>query len=622
MGKSPRAAAQSAADASAAHLAVNDGIPLATNVATNGVDMALRLRVESDRIAMLYRTNLTGTLLTMAMLGLAVLVAWEEVPPWILFTWSATVIGLRVGVDLLGYLYRNAPDRESNARRWGWFYSWAVLPSALAWGAAVFLPGLEVNLWTQTFVVLCLTCRMAASMLTHAYFPPALYTSSMPLLGALTLRYLTNGSGFGLLWAGLWLIVLVYILSVGHRQARLVVSSIKLRYENEQLIRELRQTNIAEAEARNKAEQASLAKSRFFAAANHDLRQPLHALGLFATTLRNSIMEVGKRQLVEQIQHSIESLESLFDDLLDISRLDAGQVKPRMEHFKASIVFDRIRTTYMPTASEKGLRLRVHPTEIMLFSDPALLFRILSNLVSNAIRYTEQGGVVVGIRRRNGKISVEVWDSGIGIPVDQQDKVFEEFYQLHNPERDRRKGLGLGLSTVKRVAALLDCPLTLRSRIGKGSMFGLEVPLGLEAQPYTHILTAEISVPDLLANRTIVVVDDEASVRLGMQSLLESWGCRCVATPGAQEAIDALHDKTPDFIIADFRLGDNKNGIEAVRALRAALGSNIPAVVLSGDTAVERLREVSAAGLTMLHKPLKAVRLRALLNHEFARKKH
>jgi CheY-like chemotaxis protein len=258
----------------------------------------------------------------------------------------------------------------------------------------------------------------------------------------------------------------------------------------------------------------------------------------------------------------------------------------------------------------------------MLFSDPALLFRILSNLVSNAIRYTEQGGVVVGIRRRNGKISVEVWDSGIGIPVDQQDKVFEEFYQLHNPERDRRKGLGLGLSTVKRVAALLDCPLTLRSRIGKGSMFGLEVPLGLEAQPYTHILTAEISVPDLLANRTIVVVDDEASVRLGMQSLLESWGCRCVATPGAQEAIDALHDKTPDFIIADFRLGDNKNGIEAVRALRAALGSNIPAVVLSGDTAVERLREVSAAGLTMLHKPLKAVRLRALLNHEFARKKH
>ncbi len=589
---------------------------------TNGVDVALRTRVDNDRISVLYRTNLTGTLLTMGMLALIVVAAWKEVATEILLGWAAMVVGLRVAVDVLGYFYRNAPDCNTNARRWGWFYSWAVLPSALAWGAAIFLPGLDNNVWTQTFVLMCLTCRMAASMLTHAYFPPALYTSTTPLLGALALRYLTNGSDTKILSIVIWLIVLAYILSVGHRQARLVISSIKLRYENEQLIRELQQTNIAEAEARNKAEQASLAKSRFFAAANHDLRQPLHALGLFATTLRNSIMEAGKRQLVEQIQHSIESLESLFDDLLDISRLDAGQIKPRMEHFKASIVFDRIRTTYMPAASEKGLRLRVHRTEVMLFCDPSLLFRILSNLVSNAIRYTEQGGVVVGLRRRNGKMSVEVWDSGIGIPRDQQDKVFEEFYQLHNPERDRRKGLGLGLSTVKRVATLLECPLTLQSRPGKGSMFALEVEQGLEAQPYTHILTAEIAVPDLLANRTIVVVDDEASVRLGMQSLLESWGCRCVATPGAAEAIDALHNTAPDFIIADFRLGDNKNGIEAVRALRAALGDNIPAVVLSGDTAVERLREVSAAGLTMLHKPLKAVRLRALLNHEFARKKH
>jgi len=163
--------------------------------------------------------------------------------------------------------------------------------------------------------------------------------------------------------------------------------------------------------------------------------------------------------------------------LLDISRLDAGQVKPRLEHFKASIVFDRIRTTYMPAASEKGLRLKVHATDITLFSDPALLFRILSNLVSNAIRYTEQGGILVGVRRHGERVSVQVWDTGIGIPADQQDKVFEEFYQLHNPERDRRKGLGLGLSTVKRVATLLECPLTLRSQAGKGSVFALEVQL-------------------------------------------------------------------------------------------------------------------------------------------------
>lgn len=586
------------------------------------MDAAMRTRVENDRVAMLYRTNLTGTLLTLVMVAFVLLVAWKTVAPQILVSWAASVVGLRLFVDWLGYWYRKALDRETDARRWGWFYSWAVLPSALAWGAGIFLPGLENDLWTQMFVALCLTCRTAASMLTHAYFPPALYTSAVPLLGALALRYLTNGSDISVMAGTMWLIVLLYILSVGHRQSRLVVSAILLRYENEQLIRELKQTNIAEAEARNKAEQASLAKSRFFAAANHDLRQPLHALGLFATTLRNSVMEASKRQLVEQIQLSIESLESLFDDLLDISRLDAGQVKPRVEHFKASLVFDRIRATYAPNAAEKGLRLRVLQTNLTLFSDPALLFRILSNLVSNAIRYTNSGGVLVGVRRRNGKIRVEVWDTGVGIPEDQHEKIFEEFYQLNNPERDRRKGLGLGLSTVQRIATLMECPLTLRSHVGKGTMFSLEVPLGLEAQPFTHVLTAEIAVPDLLANRMIVVVDDEASVRLGMQSLLESWGCRCIAAPGAEEAIDELHNMAPDFIIADFRLRDNKNGIEAVRALRAALGSSIPAVVLSGDTAVERLREVSAAGLTMLHKPLKAVRLRALLNHEFARKKH
>jgi len=586
------------------------------------VDAALQSRVEHDRVAMLYRTNLTGTLLTLVMVAFVLLVAWESVATLTLLIWAGVVVSLRVMVDLLGYKYRTAKNLETHSRMWGWLYSWAVLPSALAWGAGIFLPGLENNLWTQMFIALCLTGRSAASMLTHAYFPPALYTSTVPLLGALALRYVTNGSEITALSGAMWLIVLVYVLSVGHRQARLIVSTILLRYENEQLIRELKQTNIAEAEARNKAEQASLAKSRFFAAANHDLRQPLHALGLFATTLRNSIMEASKRQLVEQMQQSIESLESLFDDLLDISRLDAGQVKPRVEHFKASLVLDRIRATFAPTAAEKGLTLRVQTTDVTLFSDPSLLFRIVSNLVSNAIRYTHEGGVLVGVRRRNGKISVEVLDTGIGIPQDQHDKIFEEFYQLNNPERDRRKGLGLGLSTVKRVTTLMGCPLTVRSRIGKGSMFAIEVPLGLEAQPYTHVLTAEITMPDLLANRMIVVVDDEASVRLGMQTLLESWGCRCVAVAGALEAIEELHNRKPDFIIADFRLRNNENGIDAVRLLRDKLGSSIPAVVLSGDTAVERLREVSAAGLTMLHKPLKAVRLRALLNHEFARKKH
>lgn len=201
------------------------------------MDAAMRTRVENDRVAMLYRTNLTGTLLTLVMVAFLVLVAWKAVAPHILFTWAAIVVGLRLVVDWLGYLYRKASDRESNARRWGWLYSWSVLPSALVWGAGIFLPGLENDLWTQMFVALCITGRTAGSMLAHAYFPPALYTSAVPLLGALALRYLTNGSDINLLAGAMWMIVLVYLLSIGHRQSRLVVSAILLRYENEQLIR-------------------------------------------------------------------------------------------------------------------------------------------------------------------------------------------------------------------------------------------------------------------------------------------------------------------------------------------------------------------------------------------------
>jgi signal transduction histidine kinase len=585
-------------------------------------EVGSRTRVERDRVGMLYRSTSAATFLTAAMAGLVVFVCWRSVDWRVLITWLVAVIALRFLVEWLGILFHRSANQTSVPRRWGWIYSWAVFPSAIVWGAAILFPGLENDPQSQMFVSLCLVARTAGSMLTHSYFPPALYTSALPLIGALAWHYASGGTTASILTAVMWVIMLVYILSIGHRQARLVVSTILLRYENEQLIGELKQKNLDEAEARDRAEQASLAKSRFFAAANHDLRQPLHALGLFASTLRNTDMDAHKRQLVEQITQSIDSLESLFDDLLDISRLDAGQVKPRVEHFAANVLLDRVRNTYAPIALEKDLELRVHPSSLTLFSDPALLFRILSNLVMNAIRYTQQGGVLIGVRRYKDHAAIQVWDTGIGIPADQQDKVFEEFYQLHNPERDRRKGLGLGLATVRRIANLMDHRLTMRSRLNKGTLFSIEVPLGLEAQPDITNTIEEARKPDLLVDRTIVVVDDEASVRIGMQSLLESWGCHCVATADAEGALEALNHQVPDFIIADLRLSDNRNGIDAVRTLRAALGDGIPAVVLSGDTATERIREVSAAGLTMLHKPLKAIRLRALLNHEFARHRH
>lgn len=451
----------------------------------------------------------------------------------------------------------------------------------------------------------------------------AVAIGAIPLLGLLAVRELVlvaqSAASSHALWASSSVVLLACMLWYVVRGARSVLAQIRLGRDSARLLAALRQQNLAAEQARDRAEQASRAKSLFFAAANHDLRQPLHSLGLFATALRNGNVDEAGRRLIEQILQCTESLEQLFDNLLDISRLDAGQVDMRREAVPANAILERLRSTHAASAQKKGLRLRVRRTRAVLHTDPTLLFRVLSNLVANAVRYTERGGIVVACRKRAGGACIEVWDSGIGIPAEQYERVFEEFYQLHNPGRDRSRGLGLGLATVRRLCRLLEHDLSLDSVVGRGSRFSIRVPLADPEHMPASASTVEQKVPNLIAGKLILVVDDEASVRLGMRSLLESWHCHCVTGADAQEALIALEGRVPDFILADLRL-QAESGIEAIARLRARLGQSIPAVLISGDTATEQLRKVSAAGLTMMHKPLKPVRLRALLNHEFARR--
>src|SRR5690606_30581756 len=225
-----------------------------------------------------------------------------------------------------------------------------------------------------------------------------------------------------------------------------------------------------------------------------------------------------------------------------------------------------------------------HP-QLMLYTDPTLLYRVLANLLANAIRYTDSGSILLLCRQREGYASIEVWDTGMGIPPEQHERIFEEFYQLNNPSRDRRRGLGLGLATVRRILQLLDHPLRLHSEVGRGTRFSIHVPLTNPAQLHSITATLEQKVPNLLGGKRILVIDDEASVRLGSASLLTSWGCQCVAAEDVEQALALLEGRAPDFIIADLRLGAGGNGIEAIAAVRKALGENIPAVLVSGDTA-------------------------------------
>ena len=583
------------------------------------MDAELSRRVERQRVALLYDNTLAVSGSAILMAALVAVIAWPY-SGWLnVSLWAAAVIVVQAIVQWLAFSFSRASSEQTAPREWGWRLAVVAAIAGFVWGSSAFVLVGPDQLLALALISACLAGRATISVLTHAHFPPALYAFVSPIFGLLALRYITLG-GYGNAALGvMWMAVLSYLLLFVDRHARAIINQIRLRYENEQLVEQLKRQNTVAEKARVEAEEASRSKSRFFAAANHDLRQPLHSLGLFATALRNGSVDDQARKMIDQILQCTESLEQLFDNLLDISKLDAGQVEVKRELVSVNVVFDRLRGTFAVPAEDKGLTLTLRRSKAMVATDSTLLFRILSNLIANALRYTEEGGILVGCRKRGRSVRIEVWDTGVGIPREQHDRIFEEFYQLNNPSRDRTRGLGLGLATVKRIVQLLGHPLHLKSVPGRGSKFSIDVPLADPNRIHSIAATIEQKVPNLIGGKLIVVIDDEESVRLGMQSLLESWGCKSITAMDAGEALEKINGRTPDFIIADLRLRGDDNGIDAIRDLRAKLGDHIPAVLVSGDTATEQLRKVSAAGLTMMHKPLKAVRLRALLNHEFAK---
>jgi signal transduction histidine kinase/DNA-binding NarL/FixJ family response regulator len=360
-----------------------------------------------------------------------------------------------------------------------------------------------------------------------------------------------------------------------------------------------------------KLEEADLAKSRFLAAASHDLRQPLHALTLFVTQLRGEKNRAEKTRLIGRIDAAVAAMNELFNELLDISRLDAGVLVPSISEFPVNQLLDRIEMTFAAAAREKCLRLRVVSHDAWIRSDFILLERILFNLVSNAIRYSEVGGVVVGCRGRAGALRIEVWDSGIGIPQDQQRNVFGEFYQVPVVARDSRGGLGLGLAIVERLCRLLGHPIELTSAPGQGSRFFISVPLTAPVASTAHLPQPAV---DHARGKSVVVIDDDALVLDGMRGVLKSWGCSVVTATSGEAALAALLERRPDMIISDYHLRDGKTGFEVIESIRRAFGTSIPAFLISGDTAPERLREARASGYYLLHKPVLPMTLRSVVS--------
>jgi signal transduction histidine kinase/CheY-like chemotaxis protein len=370
------------------------------------------------------------------------------------------------------------------------------------------------------------------------------------------------------------------------------------------------------AAKKEEAERANTAKSRFFASASHDLRQPLHALGLFGEALKQRVGSSDLQVLANQISSSISSLETLLNALLDVSRLDAGTIEVRKRHFPASQLFEHLQQQFMGPSAAKGLKLKVRPCNWILFSDPVLLERILINLVSNALRYTPNGRILIAGRKRGNSLLIQVWDTGIGIPQHALETIFDEFVQLNNPDRDREKGLGLGLAIVARTVNLLGLHIKVNSRVGHGSVFSVSVPLGSTHQ----ISPAESFSPPVTASlqgRLAALVDDEMPILRAMESLFTTWGVGIVTGRGAPEVLDQLSllDSDPDFLITDYSLPGETDGIEVAQQFRERYGPDFPVLILTGDTAIDTVQRITEAGFKVMHKPVRPARLRAALAH-------
>jgi len=561
--------------------------------------------VERELLTIAFRTYPRG-LANGFMFGLfTIYFMWGKLPHALLLSWIGAFAALQVARLALSraYLRRIQPVRS--------FAGWTRLAAAgygavgLAWGtlgAAAIHFAFEEKifiLWIGFLIVLFAVLQSQT-------------TGNKPLI----LRSFIAGAGVPILVISaiepspnydrrLMAEVLIFgiALLAGRAGNRNAAESLAVRYENLELLNEL--TRQKEA-----LDRANAAKTRFLAAASHDLRQPMQAVVLLVENLQERVHEPGVRRIVDNISSSVTAMSSLLNEILDISRFDAGAVKPQRQSVAIEEVLQRLRTSLAEPAARKGLRLRIRPSSAVVETDPILLYRMLSNLVHNAVRYTNRGGVLVACRARMDGLLIEVWDTGIGIGPTQIHEIFREFYQVDNPQRDRDQGLGLGLAIVERTARVLEHPIAVRSRLGRGSVFSVLVRYG-EASRARPAVPVAAALP--LAGCNVLVVEDSREIREAMTVLLEGWGCRVLAAASGSEAeARARTESALHAIVADYNLPGGENGIAVLRRL-AARHARASQVLMSGDIDPALMREAEAAGIPLLHKPLKPARLRALL---------
>jgi signal transduction histidine kinase len=562
-------------------------------------------KIRAEQAKILYQQSPIVLLATLLLVMLVISFFKSRLDQGFLIPWAAWIVILTSARAYLISSYHKQEKIES-PDNWLKIYTVTTFLSGISWGILLLqvlnpVSGNEVLL--LSFI---LTGMIAGALLPLSCYLPAYFVFSIPMLTPFAINMFRlegiefSSTGF------LVLTFLVSMLGFSTLVNRNILDAIKLRISNIDLLEDLKtQKKLADI--------ANSEKSRFLAATSHDLRQPLYALDLYLGALRTELRNSNQFELLDKVQISSKTLADLLNALMDVSKLDSGGVEVNAEYFDLMDVLLAICREYEQQAKDKGIEIKASLDEALVSTDPILLGRILRNLICNAINHNENCRLIVSTSLSNGKVKVDIIDSGKGISVIELNNIFSEFYQLNNPERDRNKGLGLGLAIVKRLADLLSLDIEVESEVDKGTRFSLTLALASDKRKIPRLKIID-SVDNIdLAGLFIIVIDDEKTVRDATKTLLRNWGCEVLSVSSQLELMTTLSQDnypTPDLVISDYRLADKKNGLDAVCAVYDYFMVEIPALIVTGDSSEKIVSEITASKYTLLLKPISSQTLR------------